>query len=104
MKFISTTLLPVTRCYMCTVAVVINGKNSQRNVKNGQEKLKLVWKEFGHACSSNKLHDGFTHHSTVTHCPAVCSFHTHKITGNCFVEFTGYFVTRHDVCWCPKEV
>lgn len=64
---------------MCTVAVVINGENSQRNVKNGQEKFKLVLKEFGHACSSNKIHDGFTHHVTVTHWPAICSFHIHEI-------------------------
>lgn len=64
---------------MCTVAVEIKGKNSQRNVKNGQEKLKLVWEEFGHACSSNKIHEGFTYHGTVTQGPAVRSFHIHKI-------------------------
>lgn len=98
--------MPATRCYTYAIAVVISGKNSQRNVKNGQEKLKLVLKEFVAitACSSNKIHDGFTHHITVTHCPAICSFHAHKITGNCLVDFSGYFVTRHDVRWCPKEV
>lgn len=97
-------LLPATKCYICTVAVVINGKNRQRNVKNGQGKSKLVLKEFRHACSVNKIHNGFTHHVTVTHCPAISSFHILKTTGNCLIDFTGYFITRDYVCWCPKEV
>lgn len=72
--------------------------------KNGQDKLKLVLKKFGRACSINKIHDGFTHHVIVTHCPATCPFHIHKVTGNCLIDFTVFFITKDYVCWCPKEV
>lgn len=105
-SFIFNTLLTAISGYTCTVVVLINGKNNQSNVKNRQGKLKLVLKELGHACSINKIHDGFTHHSlgTVTHCPPICHFHIRKITGSCSVDFTGYFITIDYDVWCPKEV
>lgn len=104
-SFIFNVCLTVIRGYICTVVVLINGKISQRNVKNRQGKLKSVLKELVQACSINKIHDGFTHHSLypVTHCP-VCSFHNDKISGISSVDFTGYFITVDYDGWCPKEV
>lgn len=94
------------RGYMCTVVVLINGKNSQSNVKNRQGKLKLVLKELRHACSINKILDGFIHHSlcTVTHCSAICHFHIHNINGSSSADFIGYFILIDYDGWCPKEV
>lgn len=81
---------------MCTVVVLINGKNSQSNVKNREGKLIPVLKEFGQACNVNKMNDILTHHSlgTVTHCPVIHRFHNHKITGSCSIDLIGYFVTK----------